>query len=122
MTRRKTEFTYNEADFVEDHAGMRELTVTITLEEYRDLISEDAHMRDEIYRLRDENEQLKTKIDAAIKPTTIKVSEIIQEIGSALADFDQIVGAFQKGLADLCTGFLDAGRQTKKIEDQNEHS
>lgn len=34
----KTDFSYNDYDYVQEGETMKELTVTITLEEYRDLI------------------------------------------------------------------------------------
>ena len=39
MSNLKTEYGYNENDFVEKDGALQELTVTITLNEYRDLIA-----------------------------------------------------------------------------------
>ena len=54
----KTEYTYNEDDFIETTNGMQELTVTITLGEYRNLIKEITYQDGVIERLQEENKRL----------------------------------------------------------------
>lgn len=52
----KTEYGYNEYDFVERNGQLEELTVTITLGEYRNLIQLEEHLEAETYNL---NERIK---------------------------------------------------------------
>lgn len=54
----KTEYSYNEDDFVQNTNGMQELTVTITLCEYRNLVSEIERQDILIERLQEENKRL----------------------------------------------------------------
>ena len=83
----KTDSSYNEADFVEENQTMRELTVTITLEEYRSLIHDDAVMTKEIVRLQDENRELKKVIESMWSLIKAKAPDLIRWIGSLLMDF-----------------------------------
>lgn len=60
----KTEHSncYNEDDFVQDeHGGLKELTVTITLCEYRNLIRELANQEAAIERLHEEKTELENR-------------------------------------------------------------
>lgn len=54
----KTDYnSFNEDDFVESGGEMKELTVTITLCEYRNLITEQTRYEAEVDRLRDRLKQ-----------------------------------------------------------------
>ena len=55
---------YNEDDFVQRGSILDELTVTITLCEYRSLIRENANYEHEIDRLTEENKALEKKVDS----------------------------------------------------------
>lgn len=56
----KTEYGYNEYDFIERNGQLEELTVTITLGEYRNIIQLEEHLEAEIYNL---NERIKELCD-----------------------------------------------------------
>ena len=55
----KTEYGYNEDDFIQNRDGMQELNVTITLCEYRNLIKEVAYQEKTIEKLEEKNNELK---------------------------------------------------------------
>lgn len=54
----KTEYSYNEDDFVQNGDEMQELTVTISLCEYRNLVKDLAYQDGVIQTLEKENERL----------------------------------------------------------------
>lgn len=58
----KTKYDYNEDNFVQVGEQLNELTVTITLEEYRNLIKEQGYSDNAIEKLQTENEGLKEHI------------------------------------------------------------
>lgn len=58
----KTELPYNEDDFVQRGSYLDELSVTITLCEYRNLIRESARNEKEIEKLQEENERLREQV------------------------------------------------------------
>lgn len=55
----KTEYGYNEDDFIEQGGELKELTVTITLCEYRNLIETRIYNEKTIEILQEQNEKLK---------------------------------------------------------------
>ena len=60
----KTEFSsYNEDNFIEREGKLHELTVEITLEEYRNLITERCYNEQEIAKLQEENKKLQEAIE-----------------------------------------------------------
>lgn len=61
----KTESYYNNNDFVEENGQMKELTVTITLQEYRMLLEERYRHEVEEERLLREIEKYKKQLEAA---------------------------------------------------------
>ncbi len=74
----KTEFNhYNEDDFVQCESGdLRELTVTITLCEYRNLVRENAEQDKIIDRLHEEKAELEKKYsDATVALAAVKLPE-----------------------------------------------
>lgn len=54
---------YNEDDFVEEDSKLHEITVKITLCEYRNLISERCYNEKEIDKLHKENTELKESLE-----------------------------------------------------------
>lgn len=54
----KTEYGYNEDDFIEQGGELKELTVTITLCEYRNLVKETTYQDVIIEKLQEENKKL----------------------------------------------------------------
>ena len=56
------DYNYNEDNFVEVDGQLKELTVTITLCEYRSIISELAYGEKAIEKLQEENEKLRKEI------------------------------------------------------------
>ena len=96
---------YNEDDFVENNETLRELTVTITLCEYRNLITERTRNENEIAKLQDElttaNKQIKSLQSVIIKRTP----------------------DFTKELAAMCAELLgtnEAGEEKGETEDTDE--
>ena len=82
---RKTEFTtYNEDDFVQRGDSLDELTVTITLCEYRNLIKELAQSDMTIEWLREEKAELEKKLEAAAKALSSFTPELMRDIGNIL--------------------------------------
>lgn len=71
---------FNEDNFIEHNGELRELTVTITLCEYRDLISERCYSEKAIESLQEENEKLKRQNAEYIKIITRKCPEIVKEV------------------------------------------
>lgn len=76
---------YNEDDFKEENGELKELTVTITLCEYRNLIEERAYNEKAIEKLQTENESLR-KENANLKALVLhkspelrnKIAEVIK--------------------------------------------
>ncbi len=62
----KSEYEYNEDNFVEENENLKELTVTITLCEYRNLIEDRAYSDKAIGELQDEVEKLKKQNEAFV--------------------------------------------------------
>lgn len=86
----KTEYGYNEDDFVEVDGAMNELTVTITLCEYRSLISEQVRAEDTITRLNEEKEELEKALKSAKDLIAVcKLPEWIREFGTALSHWGE---------------------------------
>lgn len=67
MTKTTTEFSYNEDDFVERDGQMQELTVEITLCEYRNLITDRIYAEQNFSKLSDEYEGLKQAVKDMVK-------------------------------------------------------
>jgi hypothetical protein len=77
----KTEYGYNEDDFVQREANMQELTVTITLCEYRNLIKDIVYQDNTIQKLEEENEKLKEQNKAYQGYIIANHPEFIEKLG-----------------------------------------
>lgn len=73
---------YNEDDFVQRDSILDELTVTITLCEYRNLIRENANYEHEIDRLTEEKKALEKKVDSM--SGCLQNPGMIREVGKAI--------------------------------------
>lgn len=76
----KTDFPYNEDNFVEQNGELKELTVTITLQEYRNLIEERCYSDKAIEQLQEEVEELRKQRDNYVKIYLSKNPEIAEKI------------------------------------------
>lgn len=64
MSNNKTDFTpYNEDNFVERDGKLQELTVEITLEEYRNLLTERVYNEKQIEALQEKNKHLEESLE-----------------------------------------------------------
>lgn len=95
----KTEFSYTEDDFVQNGNDLQELTVTITLCEYRNLIKDIAYQDNTIEKLEEETSNLK------------KQNEIYKEyiIANHLEISESLCG-----LADILMGRTTTNHPTEK--------
>jgi hypothetical protein len=92
----KTEtYSYNEDDFIEKAGEMHEITVTITLCEYRNLIEERVYNDKAIEKLQEENERLRKQNDILLRLYAESNPELKQHIceacGLALEDIKAIL-------------------------------
>ena len=78
----KTEYSYNEDDFIQNANGMQELTVTVTLCEYRNLVEERAYSEKAIDKLQEENKNLKKQNETYQKFIIANHPEIIEKLGN----------------------------------------
>lgn len=86
----KTEYNYNEDDFAERSRQLEELTVTITLCEYRNLITEQTRLDMTVDRLQEEKAELEKKLKAASEAlAACKMPEWVRTIGNALAHWGE---------------------------------
>ena len=96
MSSNKTElgnYSYNEDDFVQRGEALDELTVTITLCEYRDLISENTRLDMTLVRVQEEKAELEKKLQAASEAlATCKMPEWVNSIGNTLAHWGEDQG------------------------------
>lgn len=76
----KTEYPYNEDNFIEVDGELKELTVTITLEEYRNLIENRCYSDKAIEELQEEVESLRSQRDSYLKIIYAKSPEIAAKI------------------------------------------
>ncbi len=77
----KTEYGYNEDDFVQSGENMQELTVTITLCEYRNLIKDITYQDNTIEKLEEENKKLKEQNNAYQGYIIANHPEFIEKLG-----------------------------------------
>lgn len=77
----KTEYSYNEDDFVQNGNGMQELTVTITLCEYRNLLKDITYQDHTIEKLEEENASLKKQNKVYQEHFIANCPEIIEKMG-----------------------------------------
>ena len=86
----KTDFSYTDDDFVQRGEGLDELTVTITLCEYRNLITEQVRLDMTVDRLQEEKAELEKKLKAASEAlATCKLPEWVRAIGNSLAHWGE---------------------------------
>lgn len=88
---KKTEYShcYNEDDFIERAGEMHELTVTITLCEYRNLITESTRLEAVNARLFEENTELEKKCENLTSALAVcKLPDWLKQIGRALCGED----------------------------------
>lgn len=89
MENLKTDGYYNENDFVQEDRGMRELTVEISLCEYRNLIQNLTEADLHIEKLRIEKEELEKRVSDLQKClAAIKMPEWIDGIRRMLTSSD----------------------------------
>ena len=79
----------DEDDFVQHGETMDELTVTITLSEYRALVEDNALLRRDVPKLIEEKEALERDLKAAHEALADAAPELIRNIGKALANFGE---------------------------------
>lgn len=83
-------FGSNDDDFVEKDGEIRELTITITLSEYRKLVTDNALLERDIPKLVKEKEELEKKLEDCMKAlAACKGPEWIRRVGRALANFGE---------------------------------
>ena len=86
----KTDCRYNEDDYVERSGQLDELTVTITLCEYRNLITEQTRLDMTVDRLQEEKAELEKKLKAASEALAVcKMPEWVKAIGNSLAHWGE---------------------------------
>lgn len=86
----KTDYRYNEDDFTERSGQLDELTVTITLCEYRNLLTEQTRLDMTVDWLQEEKAELEKKLKAASEAlAACKMPEWIKAIGNTLAHWGE---------------------------------
>ena len=80
----KTEYSYNEDDFIQNGNDMKELTVTITLCEYRNLVRDLSNADTIVERLQEENKKLTEQNQALSSFIVSQNPEMIQGLGNAI--------------------------------------
>ena len=87
----KSEHPYScDYDFVQQGEAMNELTVTITLAEYRDLIEDQTRMSLEIDRLKAEKKELEDKAKSLSEALAVcELPKWIKAIGNSLAHWGE---------------------------------
>ena len=83
----KTEYGYNDDDFVQVGADMKELTVTITLCEYRNLIREQAQSAKEIEVLQDKLKKAQESGKFFMELMLLKSPEAVNKICDLYNEF-----------------------------------
>ena len=83
----KTEYSYNEDDFVQSGESLNELTVTITLCEYRNLIREQTRSAKQIECLEEELKKAKEAGKTFMQLCMIKSPETINKICDVFNEF-----------------------------------
>lgn len=86
----KTEYSYPEDNFVQRGVVLDELTVTITLCEYRNLITEQMRLDMVVDRLEQEKADLEKKLKAASEAIAVcKMPDWVKSIGNVLAHWGE---------------------------------
>ena len=79
----------NDDNFVQHGEQIDELTVTITLSEYRALVEDNALLRRDVPKLIEEKEVLERELKATLEALADAAPELIRNIGKALANFGE---------------------------------
>lgn len=88
MSDLKTDYTgYNEDNFIEVDGQLKELTVTITLCEYRNLIEDRVYSEKAIQQLQEENEKLRNTNELHLMCLMSKYPEIVEKVKDAYSEF-----------------------------------
>lgn len=80
----KTEYSYNEDDFIQNGNDMKELTVTITLCEYRNLVRVLSNADTIVERLQEENKKLTEQNQTLSSFIVSQNPEMIQSFGNTI--------------------------------------
>ena len=80
----KTDYSYNEDDFVQHGEALKELTVTITLAEYRCLVREGVRSAERIEQLEEELKKVKEGGKAMYQLLMLKSPEILNKFSDLL--------------------------------------
>lgn len=91
----KTRYSYNEDDFVQNGEELKELTVTITLCEYRNLIRELSTYDAKIESVQEENKKIKEQLRSLAEIIVYKDPEIMDDIKKAIYS---IMGMKEEGV------------------------
>lgn len=83
----KTEYGFNEDDFAQNGESMNELTVTITLCEYRNLIREQAQAAKEIELLQERLKKAQESGKAFLEVLLLKSPEAVNKICELYNEF-----------------------------------
>lgn len=86
----KTADSYSKDDFVQRGEALDELTVTITLCEYRNLIAEQTRLGMVVDRLQEEKAELEKKLKATSEAlAACKMPDWVRAIGNTLAHWGE---------------------------------
>ncbi len=97
----KTEYRYNEDDFYQHGGNLNELTVTITLGEYRNLISEQTRLVMELERVQEEKAELEKQLKAVTETLAVcKLPEWMRATGNALVHWGEDQGGAEQEAED----------------------
>lgn len=91
----KTKGFYNEDDFVQNGEELKELTVTITLCEYRNLIRELSTYDAKIESTQEENKKIKEQLRSLAEIIVYKDPEIMNDVKKAIYS---ILGMKEEGV------------------------
>ena len=113
----KTRYSYNEDDFVQNGEELKELTVTITLCEYRNLIRELSTYDAKIESLQEENKKIKEQLRGFTEIIVHKSPEIgyMKIPQNTLIDVDDI-----KKVIYSILGAKEETEQSLKEREQND--
>jgi hypothetical protein len=76
----KTDYTYNEDDFVQSGESLNELTVTITLAEYRNLLREETRSAEKIESLEEQLKRERNSTQTFMRLFMLKSPETLNKI------------------------------------------
>lgn len=95
MDNLKTKYSYNEDDFVQNGEELKELTVTITLCEYRNLIRELSTYDAKIESVQEENKKIKEQLKSLAEIIVYRDPEIMNDIKKVIYS---ILGMKEEGV------------------------